>query len=165
MSWWWDNFWKPQQTKGKWCDFIFGFWLCSTAKNQNRPLEENELNSVDNPYRTYCNWFGIYRPQTQSWVYKTPTRHLPDTLQTPCRHPKIWHVLTNLRLLGGKEKANEDESNWMFIICLHILSPQAVPKVTQTTPRHLPDTLQTPQIRHIFTNPRQLGDKKLANLD
>ena len=28
---------------------------CSTAINQNRPLEENELHKVDYLYRTYCN--------------------------------------------------------------------------------------------------------------
>ena len=102
-----------------------------------------KLHSVDHLYRTYCNWFGIYRPQTQSWVCKTPTRHLPDTFQTPYRHPKIWHVLTNPRQLGEKEDGIIDESNWMVINCLHIISPQAVSRVTQTTPRRLPDTFQT----------------------
>ena len=57
----------------------------------------------------------------------------------------------------------------MFINCLHIISPQAVSRVTQTTPRHLPDTFQTPYRHHkygtYFTNPRQLGDKKPANVD
>ena len=28
---------------------------CSTAINQHRPLEENELHPVDHLYRTYCN--------------------------------------------------------------------------------------------------------------
>ena len=53
-------------------------------------------------------------------------------------------VLTNLRQLGEKENGNIDESDCMVINCLHIISPQAVSRVTQTTPRHLPDTFQTP---------------------
>ena len=27
----------------------------NTAKNQNRPLEENKIHYVDDTYRTYCN--------------------------------------------------------------------------------------------------------------
>ena len=33
----------------------------------------------------------------------------------------------------------------MFINCLHIIPLQTVSRAIQTTPRHLPDTLQTPQ--------------------
>ena len=96
-------------------------------------------------------------------------RHPPDTFQTPYRHPNIWHVLTNPRQLGEKENGNKDESNWIVINCLHIISAQAVSRVTQATPRHLPDTFQAP-FRHpkygtFLTNPRQLGDKKPANID
>ena len=73
-------------------------------------------------------------------------------------------VLTNLRQLGEKENGNIDESDCMVINCLHIISPQAVSRVTQTTPRHLPDTFQTLYRHHkystYFTNPTQLGDKK-----
>ena len=85
---------------------------------------------------------------------------IPDTLQTP----RNVAVLTNPRQLGEKENGNTDESNCMVINCLHIISSQAVSRVTQTTPRHLPDTFQTPYRDHkygtYFTNPRQLGDKK-----
>ena len=88
-------------------------------------------------------------------------RHPPDTFQTPYRHPKIWHVLTNPRQLGEKENGIIDEYNWMVINCLHIIPPQAVSRVTQTTPRHLPGTFQTPhghpKIWQMLTNP---GEKE-----
>ena len=72
---------------------------------------------------------------------QTSPRHLPYTRHV-YRHPKICHVLTNLRQLGEKEKANLDESDLMVVNCLHITSPQTVSRVTQTTPRHLSDKLQ-----------------------
>ena len=149
MSWWWDNFWKPQQTKGKWCDFIFGFWPCSTAKNQNRPLEENELHSVDHPYRTYWNWFGIYRPQTQSWVCKTPTRHLPDTSQTPYRHPTDTPKYSTFWPIWGNWKKRNKLMKLSQIGCLSIASKSYPPRQTQansdtsqTSSRHPTDTLK-----------------------
>ena len=103
--------------------------------------------------RSWLKWskFGFYQisqhhtpsdsVQSHSDNPQAPHRHLTDTLQTPYRHPNI---LTNPRQLGEKENGNVDESNWMVINCLHIISPQAVSRVTQTTPRHLPDTFQTP---------------------
>ena len=54
----------------------------------------------------------------------------------------------------------------MFIDWVDIISPQIVSRVTQTTPRHLPDTFQTtyrhPKIWHTMINPRQLGEKEAA---
>jgi len=89
-------------------------------------------------------------PLFSNYAHQSPPRHLPDTLQTP----RNVAVLTNPRQLGEKENGNTDESNCMVINCLHIISSQAVSSVTRTTPqtppRHIPDTLQTPQIRHIF---------------
>ena len=96
---------------------------------------------------TYCNWFGIYMIQTQSWVCKTPSRHLPDTFQTPSRHlpdtqkySKFWPIR------GNWEKRNrliKMSLFWAFINCFHSIPPQTLFRVTQTTPRHLSDTFQT----------------------
>ena len=42
------------------------FWPGSPEVDQNRPLAENEIHQIDDTYRTCCNLFGIYIPQTQS---------------------------------------------------------------------------------------------------
>ena len=47
------------------------------------------------------------------------------------------------------EKANEDESNWMFIIY-----------PTQDNPRFLPDTLQTPQNIEYLVQSEATGRKR-----
>ena len=44
-------------------------------------------------------------------------------------------------------------------------SIQSHPDNPQTPPRHLPDTLQTPQNTEILTDPRQLGENEPANKD
>ena len=93
----------------------------------------------------FINPVDIIPPQTVFRVTKTTPRHLLDTLQT---HFGIWHILTIPRQLGEKEAANKNQSNWMFINCLHIIPSQTVSRVTQTTPRHIPDTFQTPY-RHL----------------
>ena len=54
----------------------------------------------------------------------------------------------------------------MFINLVNVIPPQTVPRVTHTTPRHLPDIFQTHyrhyKILQILTNPRQLGLKEAA---
>ena len=131
---------RPSPAFGEsWCLAYFFFWPPARWVGK--------LHSVDHLYRTYCNWFGIYRPQTQSWVCKTPTRHLPDTFQTPSRHlpdtqkySKFWPIR------GNWEKRNrliKMSLFWAFINCFHSIPPQTLFRVTQTTPRHLSDTFQT----------------------
>ena len=81
------------------------------------------------------------------------SRHLPDTLQTPHRHPilliVLGHFLAIPRPLGEKEAANKNESNGMFMNCLHIIPPQTLFKVTKTTP----DT-SLPLFRHPTHSPK-----------
>ena len=74
----------------------------------------------------------LYAPDTILSVQdtlQTLPRHLPDTLQTPQNMARF----DQSEATGRKGKDNIDESNWMVINCLHIISPQAVSRVTQTT--------------------------------
>ena len=80
---------------------------------------------------------------------QTPPKHLPDTFQTPSRHPQLEHFLAISRPLGEKEAANKNESNGMFMNCLHIIPPQTLFKVTKTTP----DT-SLPLFRHPTHSPK-----------
>ena len=63
-----------------------------------------------------------------------PSRHLPDTPQTP----KIWALFVHIIPLGEKLAANK--SNGMFMNCLHIIPPNHYPESL----RQPPDTSQTP---------------------
>ena len=78
--------------------------------------------------------------QSQSDNHQAPNIHLPGTFQTPSRHP---HILNNPRQLGEKDKAIVDESNGVFINCLHIITPKQYLKLLRQTP----DTSHTPS-RH-----------------
>ena len=79
--------------------------------------------------------------------YMKSLRQLPDTSQTPSRHPTDTPKYDMFWLIWGswdkRSKLMSQMSNWVFINCLHIISPQTVSRVTQTTP----DTSQTPS-RH-----------------
>ena len=96
----------------------------------------------------FINGLYIIPPQTGPESLRQPT----DTSQTQFRHPtdtpNYGAILTNPWQLGEIKAANRNESNWMFINCLHIIPSQTVSRVTQTTPRHIPDTFQTPH-RHL----------------
>ena len=138
------QFLKTSTDKGKMVRFHF--WLLAVQHGQ-KPKK-----ATGRKWNTLRWWYlqdwaqliwHLYAPHTILSVQdtlQTPPRHLPDTLQTPQNIPHFdqwWQ-------LGETEKANEDESDWMFINCLQIISPQAVSRVTQTTPRHIPDTCMKP---------------------
>ena len=112
--------------------------------------EEHLKMATGRKWRSWLKWSRLDFYQ-MSWHHTPPDsvqshsdnpRHLPDTSQTPYRHP---HILTNPRHLAEKEKTNEDESIGCLLIACTSYPPQALSRVTQTTLRHLPDTLQTPR--------------------
>ena len=113
----------------------------------------------------FINGLYIIPPQTGPESLRQPT----DTSQTQFRHltdtPNYGAILTNPWQLGEIKAANRNESNWMFINCLHIIPSQTVSRVTQTTHRQTPS--ETPsrhhKIWHILTKPGQLGEKEAAN--
>ena len=85
------------------------------------------------------------------------SRQPPDTPQTPSRHPQLEHFLAISRPLGEKEAANKNESNGMFMNCLHIIC--TLPDNIQShkdNPRHFPTTFQTsytqPKVWHFLPN-------------
>ena len=82
--------------------------------------------------------------QTIPRPFQTPSRHLQDTPQTP----KIWALFVHTIPVGVKQAANKNESNGMFINCLHIIPPNHNPE----SPRQPPDTSQTPS-RHPTDTP------------
>ena len=65
-----------------------------------------------------------------------PSRHLPDTPETP----KIWALFVHTIPVGVKQAANKNESNGMYINCLHIIPSNHNPESL----RQPPDTYQTP---------------------
>ena len=78
--------------------------------------------------------------------YPESLRQPPDTSQTPSRHPKIRHILTNPRQLGDKESAIVDQSlGCLLITCTSCStdSNQNHSDSPQTPLRHFPDNLQT----------------------
>ena len=93
-------------------------------------------------------WHYIIKPpdsiQSHPRQSPDPSRRLPDTPQTP----KIWALFVHT--IPEKLAANKNDSNGMFMNCFHIHhtyihhTPQLLSRVTQATPRHLPDTFQTP---------------------
>ena len=99
---------------------------------------------ISHPSRQYPEPFR--QPQT-------PSRHLPDTLQTPYRHPKM-KMFTHQRQQGEKEPANKNESIGFLSIASTPPTPDSIQSHSdnpQTPPRHLPDTSQTPY-RHMKRN-------------
>ena len=75
--------------------------------------------------------------------FQTPSRHLQDTPQTP----KIWALFVHTIPVGVKQAANKNESNGMYINCLHIIpsnhNPESLrqpPDTSHTPSRHLTDT-------------------------
>ena len=83
-------------------------------------------------------WHYIINPpdsiQSHPRQSPDPSRHLPDTPQTP----KIWALFVHIIPLGEKLAANK--SNGMFMNCLHIIPPNHYPESL----RQPPDTSQTP---------------------
>ena len=81
--------------------------------------------------------------QTIPRPFQTPSRHLQDTPQTP----KIWALFVHTIPVGVKQAANKNESNGMYINCLHIIpsnhNPESLrqpPETSHTPSRHLTDT-------------------------
>ena len=78
--------------------------------------------------------------------YPESLRQPPDTSQTPSRHPKIRHMLTNPRQLGYKKPASIDQSiGCVSIACTSYPtdSKQSHSSNPQTPRKHFPDNLQT----------------------
>ena len=111
----------------------------------------------------FIDWVDIISPQIVSRVTQPTPRHLPDTFQTPYRHPKIWHILINPRQLGKRTQLFQNESNLMLSMACTSYPPRQYPESL----RQPPDTSQTlsrhPKIVHILTNPRQLGEEEPAD--
>ena len=118
-----------------------------------RQLGEKENGNIDESNWMVINCLHIISPQAVSRVTQTTPRHLPDTFQTPYRHPNNGMFFTNPRQLGDKKPANRDQSiGCSSIACTSCPtdSIQSHSDNPQTPPRHIPDTLQTPKIQHIF---------------
>ena len=81
-----------------------------------------------------------YHPPDSIQSHPDTPRHLPDTVQTPHRHPKIKHLFAYHRPLGIKKPADWNNIHWNFMNWFGIRTIQTVPRVTQTPSRHLPDT-------------------------
>ena len=92
--------------------------------------------------------------QTIPRPFQTPSRHLQDTPQTS----KIWALFVHTIPVGVKQAANKNESNGMYINCLHIIPSNHNPESL----RQPPDTYQTPS-RHPINILRHMGEKKSAD--
>ena len=108
-----------------------------------------------------------YHPPDSIQGHPDTPGHLPDTVQTPHRHPKIKHFFAFRRLLGEKEPADWNNAHWNFINWFGIRTSQTVFRVTQTpqdtfsTPsRHPTDT---PNSSTFFAYLRPLGEKEPAD--
>ena len=82
----------------------------------------------------------IVPPLTVSRVTQTDPRCLPNTFETPYRHPKILHILTNLSNSGKGNKLIKNVPNLIVINCLHIIHPRKYLESLRP-----PDTSQTPK--------------------
>jgi hypothetical protein len=72
------------------------------------------------------------------WQYQESLRQTPDASQTPYRHPKILHILTNLSNSGKGNKLIKNVPNLIVINCLHIIHPRKYSESLRP-----PDTPQT----------------------
>ena len=121
-------------------------------------------------WRSWLKWSKFYVHQL-SWHHippdsiqshpdnpQTPPRHLPDTLQTP---QNMAHF-DQSEATGRKGRSYFKMSLiWCYQWLVHHTLPDSIQSHSdnpQTHPRHLSDTLQTPQMRHILTKPRKLGE-------
>ena len=104
--------------------------------------------------------------------YPESLRQPPDTSQTPSRHPTDTPTTACFLPIQDNQETSYQLIEISPLGVYQLLAnhaPRTVSRVTQTTPRHLPDTFQTPykhrEYGTFFTNPRQLGDEKPANID
>ena len=89
------------------------------------------------------NCLHIISTHAVSRVTQTSPRHLPNTFQTPCRHLKYGALLS----IQGNYETRTQLIQISLLGVYQLLAchtPQRVSRVTQTTPRHLSDTFQTP---------------------
>ena len=86
-------------------------------------------------WRSWLKWskFDVYQlsqrhtPHIVPRVTQTTHRQLPYTFQTPYRHHKIWHILTNSSQLGQKAAAinfNSIQFSYVVAMLLNIFSEQ-----------------------------------------
>ena len=128
---------------------------------QSNSTRSQETSSSRLVHWVFINCLHIIPPRQ----YPESLRQPPDTSQTPSRHPTDTPNTAHfLPIQGNKETRNQLISLLGVYQFLAYYTPQTVFRVT-LTPRDIPDTFQTPQILQMFTNPRQLGDKKPANID
>ena len=94
----------------------------------------------------------------------------PDTLRTPFRHPTTHSRQPSdiPRHLGEKEPADQNYSNWICVNQYQIIPPpRQYPdsfRQPKTTPKNLPDTLQTPQNRKLNGQSRVIERKGTSQL-
>ena len=72
-------------------------------------------------WRSWLKWskFDVYQLSHHIPPRQCPEslRQPPDTSQTPYKHPKIWHILTNQRQLGEKEAAiSFDSIQFIYVV-------------------------------------------------
>ena len=98
----------------------------------------------------FVNCIQLISPQALSRVTQTSPRHLPNTFQTPCRHLKYGAFLP----IQGNQETRTQLIQISLLGVYQLLAchtPQRVSRVTQTTPRHLSDTFQTPYRHHKYS--------------
>ena len=76
--------------------------------------------------------------------------HPPDTSQTPSRHPTDTPIYATFWPIRGNREKRKKKMKMSLIRCLSIACISYPPRQYPESLRHLPDTLRTPQIRHIF---------------
>ena len=72
-------------------------------------------------WRSWLKWskFDVYQLSHHIPPRQCPEslRQPPDTSQTPYKHPKLWHILTNQRQLGEKEAAiSFDSIQFIYVV-------------------------------------------------
>ena len=72
-------------------------------------------------WRSWLKWskFDVYQLSHHIPPRQCPEslRQPPATSQTPYKHPKIWHILTNQRQLGEKEAAiSFDSIQFIYVV-------------------------------------------------
>ena len=126
---------------------IFGYvgQLEATGRKRTSWLKTCLLN--------FCQLIWHYNPPDSIQSHPTPSRHLPDTLQTPSRHPTDTQKFSTFWPWEVTGRKGNSLIWWLLFNCLwfiwHLYSPdicQTPPDMIQTasdTHRHHPDTPQT----------------------
>ena len=96
-------------------------------------------------------------------------KHPPVTSQAPSRHPTDTPIYATFWPIQGNREKRKKLIKMSLTRCLSIACISYPPRQYPESLRQPPDTSQTPsrhpKIRHMLTNPRQLGYKKPASID